>query len=392
MILHDQKLVNKLRELCDNAKNRIWIVSPFIGSWNEVQKVIGTGWLTNDNIDIRLLTDIRNEKLLDNLTFKKFQHKAEIKTLKGLHAKIYICDNDYLLTSANLTGTAFSRRYEIGILKKVDNSLLNLFDTWWKISQVVDSSWLPQKKLKTGGDDNFIPKEGLRKLFNLPGLSESLNVFKGYDVSLNAYGHLKNCYLRQINNQQILKGLPIMLEIDAFLNYLFHEHPGKPTKKYYKNKYRKLSDKKRESELKKYIAYYKSWLKKNPEYETYRKDTVQLLKNKLSVKKIDNLNKKDINEIVNSLHCMNSFDLNKSMFLNEKNNRTLKIRRSWKELLHNTKLPILVRMEKCNEELYSFGKSAIQELIAWFYPNKYPLINTNSSSGLKFFGYDVKTY
>ena len=393
MILHGQNLVNKLRELCDNAKKRIWIVSPFIGSWNEVQKVIGINWITNDLINVRLLTDVRNEKLLDNQTFKKFQHKAIIKTLKGLHAKIYICDDNFIVTSANLTGTAFSRRYEAGILDDVKNiDVVGLFNLWWNKAESVDTSWLPKNRLRVGRDDSLIHSTGLTKLNNLPDINEKIRVFKDYDTSLKAYNHLKTCYLKQVNNKQIIKGLPVMLEIDAFLNYLFHEHPGKPTKKYYSHPYRNLTDNKRKSELKKYMIKYIEWLRKNPDYEEYRKETVKLIRNKLSTQNIDNLTRKDINKIVNSLHCMNSFDLNKSMFLNPKNNTTSKIRKSWKNLLQNQTLPIEIRMEKCNSELSYFGKSSIQEIIAWYYPEKYPLINTNSSSGLKFFGYNVKTY
>jgi hypothetical protein len=392
MIIHGQNLVNKMRELSDAAMNRIWIVTPFIGSWHEVQKIIGTRWITQELLDVRLITDKRNEKLIDFQTYIKFQHKAEIKTLKGLHAKIYIFDSYYIITSANLTGTAFSRRHEVGIFEKIDDSIISLFNEWWDLSKKIDSTWVPLKSLKPGLDDNTVYTEGLNKLFNLPENNDKIDVFKDYHNSLNAYNHFKALYLNQIENNQVLEGLPILLEIDAFLNYLFHEHDNKPTKEYYKNTYRILNDSKREKELKKFLVQFTTWLRNNVDYKEYRIETLQFFQSKLAEQNIDKLTKNDINEIVSSMHCMNSLKLNKVKFLNPENNNTRKIKNAWKNLLYDNSEPILNRMEKCNNELLFFGKSSIQEFIAWYYPEKYPLINTNSSSGLKFFGYNVKTY
>jgi len=49
-------------------------------------------------------------------------------------------------------------------------------------------------------------------------------------------------------------------------------------------------------------------------------------------------------------------------------------------------------MSECDGRLRHFGKSSIQELVAFYRPNKFPLRNTNANAGLRFFGYDVPVY
>lgn len=58
MILSGQSLVDTLRNKCDKAQKRIWIVSPFIGEFNDVQKIIGNQW-SAPHIDFRILTDVK---------------------------------------------------------------------------------------------------------------------------------------------------------------------------------------------------------------------------------------------------------------------------------------------------------------------------------------------
>ena len=41
-------------------------------------------------------------------TLQQFFRRGEVKTLRGLHGKLYIADDFVLATSANLTGIAFS--------------------------------------------------------------------------------------------------------------------------------------------------------------------------------------------------------------------------------------------------------------------------------------------
>jgi hypothetical protein len=56
-------------------------------------------------------------------------------------------------------------------------------------------------------------------------------------------------------------------------------------------------------------------------------------------------------------------------------------------LLHRQDVPIEVRMTRCYEQLDRFGKSAVQELLGFYDPKHYPVLNANSSAGLRFLGY-----
>lgn len=392
MILYGQSLVNKVRKLADNTKKRIWIVSPFIGAWNAIEKILGRKWITNTDIEVRLLTDIRNEFLIDIDSIKEFKHRTEIRTLSGLHAKIYIFDNSAVVSSANLTGTAFSKRYEIGILyDTLLPELENLFDSWWNKAQKVDSLWFPKHKKQSKGKNDDVNSENLKNLWKLPPLPLHISLFKDYGKLLNAYNHFNKVYFSITT--PILPNLPKYQEIDAFFNYLFHEHPLAPSKKYEKSKYhyRRLNDNDRKKEFRKYVGVFKKWVLADPKRENYRLSRINTIQSLLSLKNVDKLKLNEIEKIITSLHCMNSLILNQKRFLNPSNNKLTTIIPNWRNLIHDNSRPIEERMEECNKNLNFFGKSSIKELVGWYYPNKYPIINTNSNSGMKFFGYDVET-
>jgi hypothetical protein len=111
----------------------------------------------------------------------------------------------------------------------------------------------------------------------------------------------------------------------------------------------------------------------------------------LSEDSIDALTRAQVKEVVDFINSMNSLPLNKSMFLNPDNNSLGTIREAWKSLLHDDG-PIEERMEACNQKLFRFGKSAIQELISFYKPDEYPMMNRNANSGMRYFGYEIKKY
>ena len=191
MILYGDNLIKKIRNEFDNATKRIWIAVPFIGSWSAVKKIMGTKWLNNNNLNIKLITDIRNEGFIDSKTIKYFLQKAEVKTLTGLHAKIYIIDNSVFITSANLTRTAFSKRYEICEYFKItdEHDILKVFVEWWNISEKVDSKWQPTKSnIAKQSDNDAGNTNGLKHLWNLPKIEIENNV----TFWLKPFGDSKN--------------------------------------------------------------------------------------------------------------------------------------------------------------------------------------------------------
>lgn len=392
-MLFGTELIKEFYELCENVKKRIWIVVPFIGSWKNVQRIIGTKWLSDTTIDVKLLTDIRNEDSIRGDTIQMFQKRADIKTLPGLHAKFYIVDDTILFTSANLTGTAFSKRYEFGIFQEVNKDTIDIFQDWWQKANEVDSLWLPPvEEDHAKKEKEEVNAGGLKTRWNLPPPPPSpLRLFKDFLDYLKAYNHFRKIY--ESNTERILNNLPIYQEIDDFLNYLFHEDPETPSKKYLNSPPRKISDDKRIKDFKNYIKKYKTWLEKDEkEPDKKRLERIDFIQKKLSPGNIVNLDFDEIKKITSLIESMKSFPLNKTMFLNQQNNSIETIKNAWKNLLHYKNKAIDVRMDECHKSLFRFGKSAIRELLAYYYPDQYPVINRNSNCGLRFFGYDIKVY
>ena len=130
-VLHGNRLVRAVRELADKATHRLWIASPFVGGWSgNVRRVLGTNW--QRHCDVRLLTDIQCKGIVAS-TAEQFFRRGLVRTLIGLHAKIYVFDDTALVTSANLTGTAFAKRYELGCLLSGTNARETIarFEDWW---------------------------------------------------------------------------------------------------------------------------------------------------------------------------------------------------------------------------------------------------------------------
>ena len=129
-ILSEQQQIDVLRNKCENAQTRIWIASPYIGSLKDVQKIIGGKWLL-PSVKCKILTDIESGFIRQD-TFDEFiDNQVEIRSLDSLHTKIYIVDDWCLVTSANLTGTAFPCRYEMGIASYKISEVEKTFLHWW---------------------------------------------------------------------------------------------------------------------------------------------------------------------------------------------------------------------------------------------------------------------
>lgn len=139
MILYTESLYRNLSDRCKNAQRRILIASPFVGNADGIEIIIGTKWKDAD-IDCRVLTDAEAGFIKED-TCKRFrENNVPIRSLLSLHAKIYIVDDWCLITSANLTRTAFERRYEVGVECENQNLLatVELFEEWWKLAIPLD--------------------------------------------------------------------------------------------------------------------------------------------------------------------------------------------------------------------------------------------------------------
>lgn len=381
MILSGQSLVDTLRNKCDKAQKRIWIVSPFIGEFNDVQKIIGNQW-SAPHIDFRILTDVKYGFLKKSTFIEFLQNKISIRSLPSIHAKVYIIDNYCLITSANLTGTAFSKRYEIGMEANA-KTVEDLFDQWWNMAEIVRS-------YHKNNQTNFGYEKGMgfSTKFKLPKSKET--TASKYLKKCHLYRDFADVYQKVTGRSAAMKnvGCSLFQEIDYFFNYIYHEHEEKPSFKLKAKRH--LNDEQKKAEIKKYFECMINDFEQNEGKSEIRSriNFSRELKKQLSSSNIKSLTTRDVKEIIKRFHCYSSYPLNIKRFLN--NNPLAEIKKNWEILLH-TYLDKITQKEidEVQNNLKYFGSSAVQELIAWYYPEKYPMMNSNSDCGMKFFGYEI---
>jgi phosphatidylserine/phosphatidylglycerophosphate/cardiolipin synthase-like enzyme len=155
-VLCGEALAAEIRALCDKARRRIWLAVPFIGGVSTVRRLLGRAWLDRDDVDLRLLVDIEERSCLDLKSLRLLAERGKVRSLPWLHAKIYMADDTAVITSANLTEMAFSRRVEVGIKLGYDETveLAAVYDTWWRDS-------MPVPEILTGRIPEIL--SGLRK-------------------------------------------------------------------------------------------------------------------------------------------------------------------------------------------------------------------------------------
>ncbi len=177
-------------------------------------------------------------------TLKRLLDRDPVKTLRGLHAKIYIVDDQAIVTSANLTETAFTKRREIGILLGAteSNEIITIVNTWW---DNFASEISPDTVEKWPGTSEFTPEaegDGLPTLWGLPhkpldslfaSSGKTARDFASYRNFLKHYNELAQEYATV---QRLWPNAPLFIEMDAFLNHLFHEAEGTPARTFYEER------------------------------------------------------------------------------------------------------------------------------------------------------------
>lgn len=377
IILSGQHLVNALREHCDQAKERIWIASPYIGNFKDVQKIIGGNWMRS-HVDFRVLTDVESGFIRHD-TYIQFKESpnTEIRSLLSLHAKIYLIDDWCLLTSANLTGMAFSARHEVGQVVSGIQQVVTLFDQWWKKAQAVSS--LPPSPSKTITDKEDSTK--YKVLYKLPKYTSGAS--DQFLKECDQFKEFASLYesVTGRNQQMVQEGFSLYEEVDYFFNYLYHNHPDKPSKEYTKV-VRSLTSKEVKQEIRR---YFKS-MPYAPGSGQWRLDRRNCIRKILPFKAGSSPQKEKIKEVLDCLHCLHSYGWHKPNILAENDPRS--IARAWNRLIQAPSINSQLIEEVIGEIKY-FGMSSACELIAWYYPEKYPMINLNSESGMRFFGYTI---
>lgn len=385
MIYSYDSLVETLRSHCNNVKHRIWICTPFIGGIKDVLRIIGGSWKRND-IDFRVITDIETGFIRQD-TFDEFieNHPNSIRSLKSLHAKVYIVDDWGVVSSANLTGTAFSRRYEIGTDDVNISNMEAFFNSLWenKKTKLVTSWSKTKKQCQFEFEDGVV---GYDKLTNLPTYSARMVKMDKYLAQCSKYKTFAKNYEKITGRcrDMVDDGFTLLQEVDYLFNYL--EHVVCVSKELTKVQQRTEST--RNTLIKKYFKEISTHYEENRNYELRRINSTKLVKKLTSPSKIMTISAKEVRSVLDTFNC---FGLGRDMHGHASNfikkNSLSEIKYHWDALLNHGD----ITSEKVNEccKLRHCSDSSVSELIAWRFPSKYPIMNTCSKKGLWFFGIDV---
>lgn len=184
------------------------------------------------------------------------------------------------------------------------------------------------------------------------------------------------------NPQMVSDGFTLYQEVDYFFNYLYHNAPKKPSNIYKNKKARTLTDTQKRLEV---LKFFKQ-MPYNKDSEYFRIERSLFIQDKLMPSNISKITMKDVKDILDCFHCLNSYPINRTKIPN--NNKLKDIIKSWNSLL-NTGPIDSTKIESTKKAIHFFGDSCVSELIAWYMPDKYPMMNLNSESGMRFFGIQV---
>jgi phosphatidylserine/phosphatidylglycerophosphate/cardiolipin synthase-like enzyme len=150
-IVNSTELYAEIRELSKGSK-RIWIASPYLG--RNGHNIFDPSF--QQAADTRFLTDVKSG-FVDKAELKGMRLWApgRSRTLRMLHAKLYIFDDSAVVSSANLSLSAFERNYEVGVIytgmdaKQVRNAFSLLYKKGAEITPGHISA-LPRRRVSGG--------------------------------------------------------------------------------------------------------------------------------------------------------------------------------------------------------------------------------------------------
>ncbi|NAS88126.1 hypothetical protein C4E24_00045 [ANME-1 cluster archaeon AG-394-G21] len=140
------EIKEKIREMINNANERIWICSRFITEfWTDIMNLKRE----KSNLDVKIITlpkaEAYNKYKGDG---RKFVHPAfdALQRLLGkdfiteplLHARLYILDNEVLVSSADITPEQLEKEYNAGILTRDEETVedaIKFFENIWNESK-----------------------------------------------------------------------------------------------------------------------------------------------------------------------------------------------------------------------------------------------------------------
>jgi hypothetical protein len=372
-----------LRDLVDSAQARLWIASPYVGSWKAVSCILGDRW---QKVELKVLIDKDGGNLAED-SIRKLAAHGPIRSLTGLHAKLYIVDDSVLVTSANLSECAFTKRYESGLLLTGEEALqmIVFYEDLWHRAQEACVDEIQFSRPSKGLDEGY-PGQLLPRLFALPSPPERrprvAKEFRDYPSFLKTYDRFAEDYGEPDAVDQ-----PFYFETDKFLVFLFDEAAGQPSKEYKsKTSCRNLTDRERRGEIEKYREGYRD--SQHFRAVSDHSEKAKIVQEYLAEPKVTKLTKYQVEEIAKNLNCFATNHLALFRFVNKIDRDLEAIRKHWSDLVHG-KENVEIRMDNCHSALFGFGRAAIQETLGYFDPKRFPLRNETTNAGLRFLGYRI---
>jgi hypothetical protein len=315
-----------------------------LGTYETIQEILGSSWLTKHKISFKLLTDVNELNSLSASSIILLKKRGLVHSLAGLHAKIYVIDNNCIIGSANLTRTSFTKRHEAAILLSPTESIkaISLFETFWERGKKIsDTELIIQDKRKRSDDDEGFNK-GLVTISKLHKTTfireESLGKkYLSYNSIVEQFKDFTKQYKVAIG-KRLWSDVPIYYEVDSFLDYLFAHAPRIPSHFYKYDKGRKLNTDQQTAFLKTYVKQFREYVRTENRKPNYYKKTTSIFRNKLSSNNYKNLKWNDISALLKRTNAGNSQPINIHKATNPKNNDLRLVR----TLLYNFRPPYLV--------------------------------------------------
>jgi len=119
--LSEKELYPVVRQLSSKSEDVFWVASPYLGL--RAHQVFSHKIVDAPPKDVRFIFGLDERAVGEGAVnpheieyFQKLFDNRNIRTNSALHAKLYIFDKKALVTSANLSQTAFQRNIEVGAL------------------------------------------------------------------------------------------------------------------------------------------------------------------------------------------------------------------------------------------------------------------------------------
>jgi phosphatidylserine/phosphatidylglycerophosphate/cardiolipin synthase-like enzyme len=114
-VLTTSQISTKIIDIINDSKEYCVIITPYLEEWLHLQKCLMTTRDKKKRIIFFFREDQKEKKKIKDFYD---EYKFDIVFIKDLHAKIYLNENEALITSMNLYDKSQKDNYEMGVLLK----------------------------------------------------------------------------------------------------------------------------------------------------------------------------------------------------------------------------------------------------------------------------------